>query len=233
MSTHANCDVARTRAARAGWAIVPTIASLLATGGCTYSGGELLFLLGLGRGRMVEAKFRLTEGPLLLLIDDGQQLVATPTANRHLFDELAQELLRHEAAKKIIPLQTVERLRQSTPDFERLGCREVGQRVGAEQVLWIEVRDFLAEEQIEEVIMAARFHVTLKAINVLETENRSRVRLWPQSPGGHQVLVGMAGSEVAIAKTTEAIAKELASRLAVKIAKLFYDHRLGEFERES
>jgi hypothetical protein len=210
----------------------PLVVWILMTGGCFYSGGELLFLFGVGRGRLVKAEFRLTEGPLLVLIDDASQLVDTPTATRELFDELAQELLRHKATKKIIPRQTVEQLRQSMPDFEGRGCREVGLQAKAKQVLWIEVRDFLAEEQIQEVITAARFHVTVKVINVPEEGERARVRLWPTSPNGKVVTAGMAGSEVTIAKTKNAIAKELARRLAVKTAKLFYDHRLGEFERE-
>ena len=71
----------------------------------------------------------------------------------------------------------------------------------------------------------------MKVINVRETR-RSRVRLWPTSPNGYPLSVGLTGSEVTLAKTRDAIAKELVGRLVVKVAKLFYDYRLGDFERE-
>ena len=212
--------------------IVVALMACLLCPGCGYSQGELLFVLGFGRGKKVEAKFRLTEGPIMILVDDVSERVNWPAAKRYLFDDLAQELLKHEAAKKIIPRQTLEHLWQSMPDFAKRGCREVGERAGAEQALWIEVDGFLAEEQIQDASIAAYFTVTVKVINVLEKKSRSRVRLWPSSPRGHIVTVTMAGSEVVTAKTKNAISKELANRLAVDIAKLFYDHRLGDFERE-
>ncbi len=205
---------------------VPVIA------GCGKSQGELLFMLGLGQGQEVEAKFRLTEGRVLILLDDASQRVGWPSTMRTLFDDLAQELLSHEAASKIIPHQTVQHLRQSTPELDRLGAREVGELVGAEQVLWIEVQDYLGESQIREATNAAYFTVTVKVLDVLETTKRTRVRLWPSSSKGRLVSVSLDGSEVVTKKTKDAVAKELAHRLAIRIAKLFYDYRLGDFERE-
>ena len=93
------------------------------------------------------------------------------------------------------------------------------------------MRDFVGEERFYDVNNAAYITVTIKVINVRETR-RSRVRLWPTSPNGHLATVSMTGSEVTLAKTKAAIGKELARRLAVKVAKLFYDYRLGDFERE-
>ncbi|MGB2988154.1 MAG: hypothetical protein WBE26_19980 [Phycisphaerae bacterium] len=222
---------AKARGSGGPWVVLVLLACL-SLGGCTYSGGELLYLLGIGRGEKVEAKFRLTEGPIMILIDDVSQRPDGAMATRYLFDELAQELLRHEAATKIIPQETLVHLRQSMPNFEKRGCREMGLQAGARQVLWVEVQDLFAQEQIHDATTAAYFNVTVKVINVLEEKRRSRVRLWPTSPGGHPVAVSMTGSEVGLAKTKDAISKEIAGRLAVEIAKLFYDHRLGDFERE-
>lgn len=199
---------------------------------CGHTQGALLFLLGFGRGALVEPKFQLTQGPVMILIDDAAQRVDWPPATRHLFGELAQELLTHKAATKIIPAETIGRLRQLDPNFEKKGCREIGELGGAEQVLWIEVQSFYANEQIQEVNAAAYFTATVKVINALEKERRSRVRLWPTSPQGHLVTVTLTGSEVSLAKTKDAIAKKLAGKLATAIAKLFYQYRLGDFERE-
>ncbi|MBU0719561.1 MAG: hypothetical protein KJ749_15060 [Planctomycetes bacterium] len=200
--------------------------------GCGYSQGQFLYLLGAGRSRTAEAKFRLTDQPILILVDDADNCCDSPEAKSALIDELSQQLLKNKAAARIIPRQTLEGLRQAEPGFEARGCREVGELAGAEQVIWIEVRDFLAQEQIYDVDHAAQFSVTVKVINVLEKDRRSRVRLWPTSPRGHQISVSLSGSEVMMAKTRQTIARELASRLAVDVAKLFYDHVLDDFERD-
>jgi hypothetical protein len=200
--------------------------------GCTYSGGELLYMLGAGKGRLVEAQFLLTGGPVLILIDDPSQRIDWPPVPRNLFDELAQQLLKNKAVKKLIPHQTLDQLRQADADFSKRGCREVGERTGAEQVLWVEVQDFLVNEDVTETDMAAYITVVVKVINVLETKSASQVRLWPQNPRGQVVSAGMTGSEVLIAKTKDAISKELTRRAAEAIAKFFYEHRLGDFERE-
>ena len=211
---------------------VAVIASLLAVTGCGYSQGELLYMLGFGRGRMVKAQFRLSDNPVLILIDDQSERVNWPAAKRYLTDELAQELIRNKAAKKIIPPQTPDRLRQTLPEFDRVGCRELGKLAGAEQVLWIQIQEFFADEEFVDAIEAAHFMVTIKVINVLEEQSRSRVRLWPASSAGAFVTAVMSGSDVARLKTKDAVSKELAARLADRIAKLFYDHRLGDFERD-
>ncbi len=180
----------------------------------------------------VEAQFLLTQQPLMVFIDDVHERLSWPSAERYVFDAITQELLRNEAAHKIIPRETILRLRQSEPDFQRRGCREIGELAGAEQVLWIEVRDCLADPEIRSAIDAAYLIVTVKVINVLEKERRTRVRLWPNSPEGHQVSVSMGGAEAVECKTEDAITKKLADRLAVGVARLFYDHELDGFERK-
>ena len=95
--------------------------------GCGYSQGELLYMLGAGRGQVVEAKYNLTDKPILVLLDDPTGRMDLPAAKHHFVDELSQLLIKNKAAKKIIPRQTVQSLRQAEPDFERRGCREVGE----------------------------------------------------------------------------------------------------------
>jgi len=209
-----------------------TILLLITFAGCTYSGGEFLYMMGLGRGMMKEAQFTLTNGPVMIFVDDYHERIDWPQTTQYLFDDLAQELLKNKAAKKIIPLKTVEQLRQSVPDFEKRGCREIGELAGAEQVVWIEVKDFLADEQVFDANNAAYLMVSVRVLNSLEKKKRMRVRLWPTNPDGHSLSVIMSGSEVAIAKSKNEIAKELANRMAVEVAKLFYDHRAGDFDRE-
>ena len=59
---------------------------------------------------------------------------------------------------------------------------------------------------------------------------RSRVRLWPVSPSGHALETGISAARVTELQKRAAISKLLAQDLSVKIAKLFYEYRLGDFE---
>lgn len=205
---------------------------LLPSIGCTARGGQLLYVLGFGRAPKVDAEFRLTSEPILIFIDDVHDRVDWPQTERYVFDELSQELLRNKAARRIIPIETVDQLRQSVDDFNKRGCREIGERAGATQVLWLEVRDFLAEEQIAGAANAAYFSVTVKVIDATQKESRARVRLWPTSSEGQFITVGLSGAEAIEAKTKDGIARKLAAKLADAVAKRFYDHRADDFERE-
>lgn len=204
---------------------------LLTVTGCGYTQGKLLFLFGVGRGAKVEAQFRLTPNPVLVLVDDPGGRLDWPPAWNFLTDDVSEELIRRKAAQKIIPRQTIEQIRQREPDFGKRGCREIGEMAGAEQVLWIEVKDFLADPLITEASSAAYLAVTVRVINVLENESRSRVRLWPVSPEGKFEMVALSGARVMEAKTRDGISRALTTKLAEEIAKYFYDHRLGDFEK--
>lgn len=201
--------------------------------GCTARGGQLLYVLGFGQAPKVEAQFKLTDEPIMIFFDDVHERVDWPATERYVFDELSQALLRHKAAKRIIPLETVEQLRQTVEDFNKRGCRELGERAGATQVMWLEVRDFLAEEQIATPDNAAYLSVGVKVIDATQKESRMRVRLWPVTPEGQFVAVGLSGPEATEGKNKDGIARKLAEKLGEEVAKLFYDHRADDFDRES
>ena len=205
---------------------------LVLCGGCGYSGGKLAYMLGFGREQLVKAEFTLTKGPIAILVDDFAERVDWPAAKGYLADDLGQQLIKRKAARKIIPQRTLHHLRQEDPGFDKRGTREVGELAGAEQVLWIEVQDFFAQEEIDSALRAAYWTVTVKVTNVLETERRSRVRLWPMAPEGRPVTAGLPGDTVIRLKTKDAIARALAKRLASEITKLFCDYRPGDFDSE-
>ena len=179
----------------------------------------------------VEAKFRLTTGPVMVFVDDVNERVDWPPARRYLWEDVSQELVRTQSAKRVIPLETEESLRQTTPDFVKRSCREIGELAGAEQVVWIEVQDFLADEEITDATNAAYFAVTVRVLNPAEKTDRTRVRLWPDSPEGHYLSARMTGGAVLKAKTKDAISKELTAKLAVQIAGLFHDHKIEDYEK--
>lgn len=204
---------------------------LLSLSSCTYGGGELLYNLGFGRQNAIPAEFRLTHGRLLVLVDDVAEQVDWPPALNALFDDLTQALLRNNAAGKIIPPETIEAHRRTMPDFNKLSCREIGELVEAEQVLWVETKDFMAEEDYADIGAAAHWTVSVRVIDPRQKESRTLVRLWPTSPAGEIITASLGSGEVISLKTKDAISKALAADLAENIARRFYDYTPGDTER--
>jgi len=192
--------------------------------GCTYTAGELAYLSGLGKGPKIKAEYKFSDEKVMVFVDDVNDQVDWPAARGYLFNEVSQRLIRKKAASKIIPWETIESLRRTMPNFRKRGCREIGERVGADVVLWIEVHDFLANKEFTEANDAAIWIVTVKVLNVHETKSRNRVRLWPGNPEGRLVSASLAGSEILMLSNKDAIARKLSKKLGFTISRLFYDH---------
>ena len=213
---------------RGAWFLATVFAACLS--GCGAQAGTLLYWMGAGRLVQVEAEYVLGEGSILILVDDLHERLTWALARDSLAKELARELLEHQATQKIISPETVKRYRRTHANFDDLKCTQVGRLVGAEQVLWIEVVAFYAEEEVHDTTQAASISVTVRVINPRERTNRAKVRLWPSAREGKPVSVQLNSNEVNRLKTKERIATELSRMLAKDIAKLFYKHPLQDPE---
>lgn len=194
------------------------------------SQGAALYMLGFGARETVKAEFRLTEEPILILVDDFGESIDWPPAPNYLVDELGKLLIKEKGANRIIPNRTLKNLRRSRPDYSELPAQKIGGLCGAEQVLWLEVDSYFGDEEFYEPTHAAWFAVTVKVLDVNQRDEKSRVRVWPTGPNGHYVGVALDGSKVSELQTKDEIAKELAHQLAAEISKLFTDYVPGDFE---
>ena len=199
--------------------------------GCGFSQGQLLYFMADWQGPKVEAEFQLTrEGPVLILVDDLQERLSSPRSGTTLAKQLAKELETNQAVAQLVPQAKLGALRRQHQDFDQLSCREIGEQAGAHQVLYLEIRDFYAEPDIEDAGGAARMSVAVKVINVLEKKERSKVRLWPAERDGRVMSTDLDAAAVMQAKTSKAISDRLTGELAAKLARLFYDHHVADAE---
>ncbi len=222
MSTPVRCN--RSPFRRAALAALVTLSVLVAS--CGQTSGQFLYFLGIGQSQKFKPKYTLSKGPILILIDDPEEKVDWPVANRMLFDALTQELLRNEATETTIPHASIQSLRQADPDFAKLSCAAVGRKLGADQVLWLEVQFFQAREELSDMDQSGVFAVSVKVINPNEQEKRSMVRLWPAGMDGYYVSSQLNAADVSKFRTRDIITQALAQRLAERVAKLFYEYKL-------
>jgi hypothetical protein len=216
------------RVSRTSFRVIFGLALSVCLGGCHEIAG--IFAAMGSKDRKVEARYQLGPGPVLILVDDVNQLIDWPAAPHYLADELSQRLIRHKAATKVVPPETLENLRQSVEGFSKKSAREIGELAGADQVLWIETQSFLATDEVSEASEAALWTVTVKVLNAREKSNRAGVRQWPIGPSGEAVNVRMTAATAVRLKTRDAVSRGLANLLAIEITKIFATHRESDFQ---
>jgi hypothetical protein len=189
--------------------------------------GAWLYTLGMVPKQKSNAEFKLPEGPVLILVDDEQDLIDPPVAREALVTSLAQQLKEHKIADHITTNEELAHLRKSEPNFERRGAREVGRLAGAHTVLWLSIRRFTVEKDLELAVSPAQFSATLKVVNA-QAEKREEVRLWPQDREGKLIDVSVAAQDLHTCKSKAEVHEKIAEAMADKVAKLFYDYQIEQ-----
>ncbi len=184
--------------------------------------------MGFGRSIQVDPEFELTkEGAVLVLVDDPEERLFSPGTRLELAEKLGRDLKGHKAIGRPVPQEKLARLQHERQDYEEVSCRELGELVEADQVLWLQVRDFHASPELDETSAAARMTVTLKVVNARAAE-RSEVRLWPVDRQGRIISAELNANDVVRAKSPEGISSLLTDKVAQQVGELFYEHPLEE-----
>ena len=198
---------------------------LFALPGCAgETFGGLLYHFGLLGTPRVAARFDLASGPLLILVDDDLGLLTWAPARDLLTDEIGKRLREARANAQAVPSQTVNAMRRADPQFQERSISELGKKSAARQVLWLQIREFVATKDIDTVSDAARCRVRVKVFDP-HAENRADMRLWPADRAGEIVVAAKSAAELVRLETDEDIARTVIVEMADKIAKLFYKHR--------
>lgn len=201
---------------------VLTLFMLTGCGGETFGG--LLYHLFLPHSSKVAAEFKLADGPLLILVDDDWDQLNWPPARDLLIDEIAKHLRKAKAVNRVFHSHKVNALRRADPKFNERSISELGKDLGAKQVLWLQVREFVATTSFDTVSEAARCTVRVKVFDP-HAESKSEMRLWPASREGWYVTAKKSARDLTAYERDEDIARVLITEAAEAVAKLFYDHR--------
>lgn len=199
----------------------------LVFGGCGPQAGALWYHLGLVPRQKVEAKYTLTKGPLLILVEGGSdELVATPRLRSLLVNELTKQFAQHRVNRNVIPQAEIDRLRRTQPRFDQIATNRVGKKLGAEQVLWLTIEEFAVETTPEDPTKAASLVLSARVINA-QASRREDVRLWP-APGDWQtVSVTKTMHFMQKVEGQEELIRVLAAEMAERVAKLFHDYEIA------
>lgn len=195
------------------------LGALVLVGACQQAAVTLYHLTG---GDTIEAKYKLTENLLAAVLDDPQGLLVTPSVYRTLHERMEQEFTANGIKSRLVPFDQVQRMRQHDPAYDSLSIREIGEKLGADQVLYLKVTDFRLRREPGTPVYQGRFIVR---VSVISTERKRDVRLWPQQEGGFEVAGETPPESSEGDKSADDVARELTADLCNRVAKLFYDHK--------
>ena len=208
------------------------LALTLAPAGCGPQIGSALYFMGAGHLYKIEAEYEFGEAPVLILVDDLQGHLTWPQARDVLAEQIGKQLLKNEAATKIISPRTLRRFRRTHADLDDIPCNKLGRMLGAEEVLWVEIKAFYAEEEFHDTAQAAAVTVAVRVIDATEKENARKVRVYPTNSEGKPVSADLTANEAGRLRAKGKIAAALCEKLADKVAKLFYKHSFQEAEEQ-
>jgi len=203
--------------------LVGLIAVALSTQlGCQSFAGLIVAFKG---GNLIEAEYDMPEGPLLILFDDRGGRVDQPKAIREAHRKISDLFAEKDVNTKVIDFPQTQRFKQQEEDYDKLTIREIGEKLGADNVLYIAVEKFTLNQEPGAPIFQGLFEVRCK---VVSTDRERDVREWPSSPAGKRVTVQTDPTTDDGDVSPGQVADELGDKLGEKVAKLFFDYREQE-----
>lgn len=211
--------VMKSRSRRASACLVIALA-IIPISGCQQFAALWANMSG---GDVVKPEFELTKGPILLLLDDrNEDQLSDPRVYQELHQTLSENFLHFKVNSRVIPYEDWSRLRQSESQYAKLSTRQIGEKLGAEQVVHMSIVRFVVQPEPNAEIFQGEFTVNVK---VLSTETKRDIRLWPRDEGGRRVSVSTQPETADGDRTSADVGRDLARKLGQQVARLFYEHK--------
>jgi hypothetical protein len=148
-----------------------------------------------------------------------EELEARDVAVRDLMGRQVSAKLKVDAKVPIVSYAEVERLFRAAPGVAMAAPQQIGQKVGAQKVLYIDVRQFAVRDTPHSSILRGRLHATVAVIDAKTGEQD-----WPTGGEGHSMNHEDETRETERKDQTAEVAEAVVATVADKIAKLFYDY---------
>lgn len=197
---------------------------MLLGAGCNYLGPAVAIISG---PPTKSAAFELDASKTYVIFIDDLRSRLPKRSLRDIVSQAAEERILAEGLLKpdnLISATATRRVAASETNVNKLTIVEIGQRVGADVVIYITVDGFLLTRD-----GVSAMPTVLSRMKILDVhENR---RIWPGAEEGHSIIVqpqrqqGDLSTDLAGRNAMEVA---LAKRFGVAIAQVFYKHEIRE-----
>lgn len=195
----------------------------LGIGGCNYLIPASYLIEGPPKE---EARYELPRRKTVVYVDDRANRMTRAALRTAVGEEVGTLLLQQALVPEVISAKdAVAYARRVDTSDKQVSIRKIGEAVGAEQVIYIDVDDYRISSDGATPQPAA-------VVNVKVIDVASGARLWPDGTDAGETLVvrtreqslDLYGSSAGRRKVEDALAKQLAE----DVSKLFYEHEKRE-----
>ncbi len=189
----------------------------LAAGGCSAPGAILYKFLG---PPAIPARYNMPKTPLLVLVENAHSgAIAIPET-----DALAAVIYEDLHANQVAPLidpSKVHELRDHNPTtFSKMSIAEIGQRVGAQQILYIRVHQLDIEAPPASDVVRLKIGAKIRIV-----ETASARTTWPDSGDTEAFDVETPWQRIEPGTSRSSLNQEILRESGEEIARWFYAYK--------
>jgi len=190
----------------------------MSLGGCALLGWAADVVEG---GKPVKPVYQLQDQPTVVMIDDPTNKLPTVDLPNLIAGRINDRLVDEQVIDEsnMVAANRISQLAADHSAFKTWPIDKVGKEAGAQQVIYVLVKQFMLSDESQMYRPVAQ--VRVKVIDVASGQ-----RLYPATGDGHPVAVEQfyKSMDGANRSTQTIIARRLAEELAREIAYLFYEH---------
>jgi|GEM_PF-861736 len=160
---------------------------------------------------------------VLVFVDDPYYRVEYEPLKGLLTEGIVSRLEKNEVAREFVSYDKLLNLMDATPDFNRMRVSQVGSRLGADYVIYVQVESFSLRDGEENPLWHGKLKTSVRVVGA------DGERLWPKDRGreGHPVKeLDMPEVQDASPTYGAELSRIMADIMADRIAKLFYEHEI-------
>jgi hypothetical protein len=161
----------------------------------------------------------LAEQTTVVFVDDPDHVLPNLTVGSTIAQRITADLQAGKAVARLVPPTKIDELRAAEPGFGKLPVDEVGRRVGADQVVYVQINSFTLG--VEDGAFRPLAEAEVKVIDAVK-----RARVFPTGQRGHTVThqLNYRHESADTRGHTHVLTRQVAERLGRDVAFLFYDH---------
>ena len=184
-----------------------------------------------GPPEKVKAVYKPPKGKKYLVFVDDRRPVPYEPIKYQLAQNVSKALTEKGIASSTVNYELVQDL-SLTKEFATMPISEVGRKLGAEVVLYVQVEKLIMKDNPMSPLWQGKFETSVWLVDV--NASPTEARLWPKDRPrgmGHPVApVELKPQENPSATFGQEVATKLAQRMSVNIIRLFHDHEIPKDE---
>ena len=193
---------------------------------------------GLDKGEKVEAEYVIPKGKrVLVIVESPSHVTSRELLHRGIAIGVTSRLLANDLVDDVVDYADFVALSQATSRFEGLTTAEIGQRLGADLVIYVFLERFSLKDNPSDVIWHGRCEGWVKVIDASPGVTIDNARLWPldRLAGGFPAAAPDRDDVVNSSRQYgDRLTRALTDAMAESIVNLFQSHyRTGLDRRDS